>query len=193
LWLFLFHERKSHQKERTTMLFLPARKASKEPQGAYPLTHVGCIIENNFSHFFFLKEKVTKRSKKPAVLSLAQIFSHIPFDALFSRLLSGVRAQKLPIEESVAASLCAKLTFSTKGIRSDMNYLHKNADIFSHRRLFRGRPERRRAGASEHEVLREETVRGADLDNLNICTSIKLKACDSFRTFLFVQKSTLFF
>jgi hypothetical protein len=32
------------------------------------------LFENDYTHFFFLKEKVTKRIKKPAVLSLWLFF-----------------------------------------------------------------------------------------------------------------------
>ena len=38
--------------------------------------------------------------------------------------------------------------------------------------------------------MRKNTCRGADCTEHCFCTSVKLKACDSFRTFLFAQKST---
>ena len=61
--------------------------------------------------FLFERKSYKKKQKPFRFIDGADSFG-IPFDVLFSRLSHGVRTQKLPSAESVAVSLCVKMTFS---------------------------------------------------------------------------------
>ena len=66
---------------------------------------------NRDLQLFLFERKSYKKKQKPfRFIDGADSFG-IPFDVLFSRLSHGVRTQKPARSESVAVSLCAKMTF----------------------------------------------------------------------------------
>ena len=60
--------------------------------------------------FLFERKSYKKKQKPFRFIDGAESFG-IPFDVLFSRLSHGVRTQKPARSESVAVSLCVKMTF----------------------------------------------------------------------------------
>ena len=67
---------------------------------------------NRDLQLFLFERKSCKKKQKPfRFIDGAKSFG-IPFDVLLSCLSHGRRTQKLPSAESVAVSLCVKMTFS---------------------------------------------------------------------------------
>ena len=60
---------------------------------------------------FLFERKSYKKKQKPFRFIDSAKSAGIPFDVLFSCLSHGRRTQKLPSAESVAVSLCVKMTF----------------------------------------------------------------------------------